>query len=296
MKRRITRGILTLAFSLALSVGLESTSNACLFPGLFGPGCGCWGPVYRPCYPPVYVPPRCPPPQTFYGPVYPTCGPVCSPCRPACPPCGPVFCPSGSCGVNPQPQPAVKTDDGWQPSDAEPKTFADEEPTTVKEPAAVKEPMPEAAEDVKPADPFNQPGEKPKPEFPSPDESPKAPAPGKIKVEKPVSPVPETVIEKKKPAPPALPLDENGKEDVKSGGDSEKTEKETPGETKESGTNPQLRGPSLNLDEKITWRSTPKRTRLVLQATFRSPKIVRKSVDPNARRAPVPRGAEIARN
>ena len=87
----------------------------------------------------------------------------------------------------------------------------------------------------------------------------------------------------------------SGEENSKSDG-GEKNEKKTPEETKESGANPQLRVPPLNLDEKITWRSTPERTRLILRATFRSPRIVRKSVQPDTQQTPVSWGAEVARN
>ncbi len=285
MKRRVIRGTLILTCSLALWTGFESESDACLFPWMVGHHSGYWGaaygpyyaPVYRPVYRPVYPPACCPPAQMFYG-------PACSPCGSVCSPCGPSVYPGGACGVNPQPQPSVTPGKDWKPTETVPKTFSDDQPGAKKKPAPANPNVGNGK-----ASPFDESNDNGQPESPAPTET---------EVRKPVLPVPPTVIEKKKPAPASLPPEEEGKKDSKNGGSSEKSEKsekETPKEdVKESGANPQLRIPTLKLDNKITWQSTPKRTRRSLQATFHNPKIVRRSVNPNVK--PAPRGTKIAKN
>jgi hypothetical protein len=54
-------------------------------------------------------------------------------------------------------------------------------------------------------------------------------------------------------------------------------------------------GPTLNLDDKITWRSTPSRQRLTLQPSYTSASVIRKPVYPKSEWTTLPAEASIAK-
>ena len=105
MKQRLTKLVLMLTCSVTFLIGLESSSDACLFC-LFGHHRSYYAPSYGPSVPTVYYRSR-----VYYAPAYSSCYvPVCSPCTP---------CPS-DCGVNRQPQPVEEQEKAWKPTDAPP--------------------------------------------------------------------------------------------------------------------------------------------------------------------------------
>jgi hypothetical protein len=55
------------------------------------------------------------------------------------------------------------------------------------------------------------------------------------------------------------------------------------------------RGPALNLDDKITWRSAPSRQRLTLQPNYTSASAVRKSLYPKSDWTTLPAAATVAK-
>ena len=112
----------------------------------------------------------------------------------------------------------------------------------------------------------------------------------------------ETVIKRRKPAPVKTPSEDgiDGKDDadkqvpVKNDAKDAKSEtEENEIETEKTPEAGESRIRPLNVDARITWRTTPRRTRLNISSTFVSPKIVRSQVRPNTDWVPVSQGAKI---
>ena len=61
------------------------------------------------------------------------------------------------------------------------------------------------------------------------------------------------------------------------------------------GTGGELRLPPLNLDNKVTWRTAPERTRLNVRSTFKSPAIARAPIESNGKWAPVKESTKLVK-
>ena len=279
--RRLMLGVIC---AIMLSCGTSQTATADVFSNYHSVSYGSYyTPYYRTSYyRPVFGY------RSHYAPVYrygvsayyaPTCSPCgvsCSPCGSSCSPCSPCGtscgvgcspcqscgiagnCPGGNCAVNSAtPAPA---DDNWKPTPADGGP-----PPTYKEGEAAPGP-PEANEG------------RVSPEAPGEDAAAKD-----IEALKPATNVPQ-----RKAAPIKEP--EAGDATEKKTGEAaeEKAdEKSTPVKKEE------LSFPSLNVDEKITWRSRPVRKRLTIRSRFPTPSIARNRVNPNDKWAPVPTATKI---
>lgn len=117
--------------------------------------------------------------------------------------------------------------------------------------------------------------------------------------------LPETV-QQRKPAPVEV-LDEAPPED---GATDDATDDATDGATDDAATEESGSGAAgsdvpgtsrlptaaANLDQKITWRAIPSRTRLSLRARFTDPKITRLTPRHNIKWAPTPEDTRVAKN
>lgn len=275
----------TLAVALGVWTGLAATTEAGLIPwvydAVFGPVGSqrayyggyapmTYGAAFRGYGPLGYSDPCCSPCgpagcspcatgacgiQSFYGPSY---GQCCDPCS-ACgiggcgiggcgpggcgiPGCGPAGCPSGQCGL---PGDAF-TDGGLTPApegpppvSQPPRTYRDEVP-----------PYRDEAPSSRPAPGLDDEGFRPRSNegFPM-DTGVRRPGPATDEFEPPASSIPPRSRE---PAPmrPTIGDDED---------------------------NAGIRGPSLNLDGKVTWRPASTRQRLSLRPNYESVSVTRKT-------------------
>ncbi|MBT4864976.1 MAG: hypothetical protein HON53_07660 [Planctomycetaceae bacterium] len=271
--RRLILGVIC---AIMLSCGTGQTATADLFSNFQSTSYSSYyAPYYRTSYyRPVFGY------RTYYAPVYrygvrayysPTCSPCgssCSPCSPCgvscgvgCSPCQSCGiagnCPGGNCAVNSAtPTPA---DDNWKPTPADGGP-----PPTYKEGEGAPGPPQES----------NTP--------PEANEGREAPGDGATD-ENVESLKPATDVPQRKAAPIKEPAEGDEKDKKADEAAEEKTdEKSTPVKKEE------LSFPSLNVDNKITWRSRPIRKRLTIRSRFPTPSIARNRVNPNDKWAPVP--------
>lgn len=182
-------------------------------------------------------------------------------CPPACPaPCDPcAACPGGACAYDAVPPagPLTPQPDG---SMGPPRTYLDEPPmgTNPSPPPADNGFRRRAPQQEQQEDVFGDPGTTP----------PQADAFGAEQSD--LFKVPESVIEQRRPAPAGGPSVEG------------------------IGTEG-LRVPPLGLDDRITWRSAPERTRLSVAASYATPVVARSKIDPNSGWTPVAAGTQLAK-
>lgn len=220
----------------------------------------------------------------------PVCAPACGTCGPACGPCGPVCgdacasgcntgcgtaCASNTCGVSGQAAAPLTPVPDNRNFESPQQTYRDE-------------PMPGGgAPPVAPgASPAPGPARPPAsaPDAPAPNSAPAA-APGfgpakqrPANVGNPDSSAFKPPVEKPAPAdpkknttpPPKIPED---KDDGKEAG----------------------QGPTLNLDEKVTWRATPERRRLTIKPAYTHARLVRMPAYPESDWMPVNGDSKLAK-
>jgi hypothetical protein len=278
MKRLLFRSVLPALCATALLAANPQQGDAGLIPWVYnaifgtGPMYAGYGPTYASYgyapspwsasyasygYTPTYAYASYAP--LAYDPVA-CCAPACDPCCPtACGPCS--ACPGGACAYDAAPVGGTLTPqpDG---SMGPPRTYIEEPPagTSPSVPPADPGFRRRAPQEEQNEDVFGDPGTTP----------PQADSFGASE-QSDLFKVPESVIEQRRPAP--------------AGGPSvEETETET------------LRVPPLGLDDKITWRAAPERTRLAVAANYATPVVARTKIDPNSGWTPVAAGTQLAKN
>ena len=281
--RRLILGVIC---AIMLTCGTSQTATADLFSNFNSTSYGSYyTPYYRTSYyRPVFGY------RTYYAPVYrygvrSYYSPTCSPCGSSCSPCSPCggswgvgwtpcqscrsrcTCPGGICAdTSATPVPA---DDNWKPTPADggpPPTYKEGEGNGAAGPSQESNTPPEANEGRV-----------------SPEKSGEGAAVEDVESLKPATDVPQ-----RKTAPVKEP--EAGDEKEKKAGEAaeEKADEKTTPVKKE-----ELSFPSLNIDNKITWRSRPIRKRLTIRSRFPTPSIARSRVNPNDKWAPVSTATKI---
>ena len=188
------------------------------------------------------------------------CPTACNPCCPTtgCDPC--AACPGGVCAYDAAPVGGALTP---QPDGAmgPPRTYLDQPPTGTSPatPPADNGFRRRAPQQEQNEDVFGDPGATP----------PQADTFGSSE-QSDLYKLPESVIKQRGPAPAGGPSIEGA-------------ETET------------LRIPPLGLDDKITWRDAPERTRLSVAASYATPVVARTKIDPNSGWTPVPAGTQLAK-
>lgn len=290
MRNRVLKTVAISACMLTVTVGFTSTTQAGLIPWLydaiFGPvrpgyGAGYYGAGYFGGYPATYGVGYAP----LISPAYSPCGPAgcpttvgyapaCSPCVAAYDPCAGGACPGGNCFVPPATTtstpiggPAPTPADGPLPAyEGPPRTFGPSEPPLP--PADQQSPMND--EGFYPRQPANEPETGP--------ESIEA------------FDFPNEAIPERQPAPMNLP------DDGAAAPNSEENRNEASADDVNLNGGPglfRLPAPQFDLEDKITWRVVPERTRLAVRAHFEAPVVVRSRVDVNADWTPVPTETKV---
>ncbi|MBW3539935.1 MAG: hypothetical protein KY476_06675 [Planctomycetes bacterium] len=273
IRPRFRHPLLTLAAAIAALLGTAGESHAgfchlwnCLFGphqhyAGYSPGFSTSfyiGPSYYGArYAPAYSPGCCAPVQT-YRPVSYYSAPVCNPCGPCaapCSPCGPAGCPTGGCAVgyaptNGRPQPTPDRAGGA------PRTYVEDEPRNGQQPQGTDEGW-----DKREQDPDGFGGDR---------------SGTNGETRESFKKVPSIIDEDNKPvSPPANEAPAGEKADDTDGSKANEADSEGGTQTEQ----PEL--PRFNFDEKLTWQSTAKRSRLVIEARFTTPVVARRRVDPN---------------
>jgi hypothetical protein len=314
MKRRALRVVFVLLCSMTALMSGSNAGRAGVVTNtwyfLFGPPSPRYYAGYRgSSYRGAYYRGRCAPRASACSPCATACSPcatACSPCATACSPCG-VACASGNCTVNSPTSPPL-ADSQPMVEDPPKSTFADE--PKVPDPAdpdpdsnepgfnprkTEKTPTP-APKKTDDADPFEKPFDQTDPAVEKTDPAPKkAGTAGSGTVDEtsspgPVRTLPEPPVSKRPPAGTTPPKEKDSFDPFK---DDKDDATGTEG-TKKSASRPEpLKIPSLKLDEKITWRTVPTRTRIKVWASFQNPTVVRTRVDANQGWVTLPTGSKI---
>ncbi|GAB4147007.1 MAG: hypothetical protein Tsb009_19970 [Planctomycetaceae bacterium] len=221
--------------------------------------------------------------------------PSCNPCVPSCNPCAVSTCNPCAIGGPCQISSAAKTTGKLKPEkepNGLPKTFkngtgaGEGSNDGTKPPTPGKDSKFNSRDETKKFGPTRkkESGEGDAPKFPSPNGNgtgggtPPDFGTGTQKSFKvPEKEVPETLIKKRKPA-----------EKKPANGNQQKT----PKAKTNLNNGPNLK--PLNLDEKITWRAVPRRTRLIIHTRPLSSKVARTKWDANKNWTPVSRGSKLA--
>lgn len=296
LRRTVTTGLALFAFT-ALTVGAPAKSEAQLIPSLwnsiFGPswyytgyyGTGYYGPSYTTVgYSPTVYSASYLDTTSFYAPSYstsfyaglgsaccaPTCCPqtACSPCGVGgCSPCVGGNCPGGVCGANYGGCDAGLDAQSGSNGRLQPTPDGNRNIPRTYDPAATN---PMGTTNPPPAGTTSPFGDRDEGFRPRNEPAPMT-DPSRTESYRFESPEAETIPQRTNSADGEQPEDA----------------------TRETGD--ELRLPPIDLDDKVTWRTVPERTRLNVRSTFKAPTVARAKVDPNRNWKPVSAGTKLVK-